>query len=65
MRDIPNNLTLDEADRFLRNYGYKKARQKGSHCIYTRDGAPMINIQGDVIQEYQIEQMINAVDSIE
>ena len=64
MREIPNDLTLDEADRFLRHYGYKKARQKGSHCVYTKDCESMINIQGNIINEYQVEQMVNAVDSI-
>jgi predicted RNA binding protein YcfA (HicA-like mRNA interferase family) len=57
-------LTLEEADRFLKKYGYIKARQNGSHCIYKHDGAPMINIQGNIVPEYQVQQMIDAVDSI-
>lgn len=63
VRNIPDDLSLEEADRFLRHYGYVKKRQKGSHCIFKKDSAQMINLQGPIVKEYQILQMIHAVDS--
>jgi predicted RNA binding protein YcfA (HicA-like mRNA interferase family) len=63
VRSIPNDLSIDDADKFLRHYGYVKARQKGSHCIYKRPGSRLINIQGPIVEEYQIRQIIDAVDS--
>ena len=62
VRSIPNNLTIEEADRFLRHYGYEKKRQKGSHCIYKRPDSIMINIQGPILAEYHIRQIIEAID---
>lgn len=64
VRSIPDDLSLEEADRFLRHYGFEKKRQKGSHCIFKKDSSPMLNLQGPIIKEYQILQMINAVDSV-
>ena len=42
MKNQPHGITLEEADRVLRHYGYYCERQKGSHCQY-------INSSGDVI----------------
>ncbi len=64
VRSIPSDLTIDEADCFLRHYGYTRARQKGSHCLFRKPDAHTINIQGPIVKEYQIKQMLNAVDSI-
>ena len=63
VRSIPKDLTMEEADKFLSQNGYKKVRQKGSHCIYKRPSSRMINLQGPIIEEYQVRQMIDAVDS--
>jgi len=42
MQRQPNGITIYEADKVLLAYGYRCARQKGSHCHY-------INKKGDVI----------------
>jgi len=65
VRSLPSDLTMSEADRFLRHNGFVKVRQRGSHCVYKRDAAPIINIQGSIIPEYQVAQMIIAVDRIQ
>jgi predicted RNA binding protein YcfA (HicA-like mRNA interferase family) len=64
VRSIPNDLTLDEADRFMRHFGFKRVRQKGSHCIYKKGSSPIINIQGPIIREYQLKQIILTVDGL-
>lgn len=42
MKDQPNGISSQDADRVLTAYGYRFARQNGSHCQY-------INKSGDVI----------------
>ena len=65
VRSFPKDLSLNEADKFLRHFGYVRTRNNGSHCLYARDGSQTINIQGPLVKEYQIKIMIDAVDSIE
>lgn len=42
MQSQPNGIRMDEADKVLREHGYRLDRQKGSHRQY-------INRSGDVI----------------
>jgi len=42
MRNQPNGISLEEADRVLSANGYRLDRRKGSHCQY-------INNSGDVL----------------
>ena len=42
MRNQPNGIRMEEADKVLRHNGYRLDRQKGSHRQY-------INQKGDVI----------------
>jgi len=38
-------------------------RQKGLHRIYENSNGLIINIQGPILKEYQIRQIINAVEN--
>lgn len=42
MKNQPNGIRMQEADKVLTSYGYRLSRQKGSHRQY-------INMTGDVI----------------
>jgi len=42
MKNQPNGISLEEADRVLKANGYRLDRRKGSHCQY-------INKSGDVL----------------
>jgi hypothetical protein len=64
VRSIPNDLTLVEADRLMRHFGFIRVRQKGSHCIYKKDSSPIINIQGPIIKEYRTKQIILTIDGL-
>ena len=42
MKNQPNGIIPQEADRVLSANGYRLDRQKGSHCQY-------VNVSGDVL----------------
>ncbi len=42
MRQQPNGITIHEAEKVLLAFGFRFARQKGSHCHY-------MNAKGDVV----------------
>jgi predicted RNA binding protein YcfA (HicA-like mRNA interferase family) len=46
--------------------GYTERRQKGSHRIFTRPGAPMINLQEEKgkAKKYQVEQVLKILDAL-
>lgn len=51
MKRQPNGISIAEAEKVLKDNGYKFSRQKGSHCHY-------INAMGDVItikKEYPLK----------
>lgn len=63
IRDMLRDFTLCEADRYLHHFGFVLIRQKGSHRICENSDGLIINIQGPILKEYQIRQIINAVEN--
>lgn len=64
LRSKPVDLSISEAERFLKHYGFAFFRQKGSHRIYKGPDGQMLTLQGPIVKEYQIKQILIAVDSI-
>ena len=44
MKNQPNGISLQEADKVLVSKGYHLDRQKGSHCQYLNDNGDVITI---------------------
>ncbi|MCL2859339.1 MAG: type II toxin-antitoxin system HicA family toxin [Oscillospiraceae bacterium] len=44
MKNQPNGIILQEAEKVLKNFGYQKQRTKGSHNIFYNDMDESINI---------------------
>jgi len=43
----PNGITMTEAERVLVAYGYRFARQRGSHCHFINENGDVIIIKKD------------------
>jgi len=54
MKDQPHGITLDEADRVLRHYGYVCRRMEGSHRQYAGKDKDVITIvaKGQIKKAY-------------
>jgi predicted RNA binding protein YcfA (HicA-like mRNA interferase family) len=59
-----SDIKLSEADRYLKHYKFVFKRQNGSHKTYEGPNGQIIVIQGPIIKKYQIEQILNAIDSL-
>jgi predicted RNA binding protein YcfA (HicA-like mRNA interferase family) len=44
MKNQPNGIRMEEADKVLTAYGYRFERQKGSHCQYIHADGGRITI---------------------
>ena len=47
MKNQPNGISYDEAQKVLEAYGYIFARQKGSHCHFRNFKGEVITIKKD------------------
>ena len=45
MKRQPNGINMAEADKVLTAYGYRLARQKGSHCHYINKNGNVITVK--------------------
>lgn len=52
MKNAPNTIRPEEAEKVLKAYGYEFGRQKGSHRHYINDNGDVITIK----QESQLKR---------
>jgi len=67
-RSSPQSLRFSEVCRLAECYGFRKARQSGSHAIYKRPGIfSLMNFQNDkgMAKQYQVEQLLAFIDGVE
>ncbi len=62
MKCGPNKIRPDEAEKVLLAYGYKPARQKGSHKHYiNRDGEVITIKQENPLKRAYIEDILSRI----
>lgn len=62
----PPDLRLEEAERYLNLFGFELARNRGSHRVYKRkETQEFINLQGHIIREYQVKQIIRLTSDLD
>ena len=62
MKNGPNNIRPEEAEKVLKAYGYKVARQKGSHKHYINGTGEVITIQQEnPLKRAYIEDILSRI----
>ena len=64
----PAGLRFVEMCRLAECFGFRLARQRGSHVLYTRFGRPRpLNFQADkgMAKAYQVRQLLNAISDLD
>ncbi len=62
MKRQPSNISFDEVSKVLEYYGYRKIRQKGSHCSFRNDNGDVIIIPSRrPIKVVYIKDIINRI----
>ena len=64
MKNQPNGVRLEEADKVLMACGYWSARQEGSHRHYRNgDGKIITIVQKNPLKKYQVTMILGIVKS--
>ena len=62
MKDQPNGIKPDEADKVLVAHGYRFDRQKGSHKIYINAEGKIFTVaQKNPLKSYIVKQIVELI----
>lgn len=64
MKNQPNGITYNEAEKVLEAYDYKFIRQKGSHCHFRNANGDLITIKKDTptLKAAYIKDILSRID---
>jgi len=62
MKNQPNGIRFEEAQRVLGANGYRFDRQKGSHCIFVNESGDVISIaKDDTIKKVYVVNILERI----
>ena len=63
MKQQPNGIRIEEADKVLKHYGYKLDRQNGSHRQYIGSTGNVLTIveRKPTIKSFYVKEIINRI----
>ena len=62
MKNQPNGISFDEANKVLQSFGYSLLRQRGSHCSYRNaDGEMIIIVNEKPLKAVYVKNILKSI----